>query len=489
MQNHIIRATRIALLAMLGALVFETTKQTISSHIPLWGSHIHTILFVAISAFVVSIAVLRREAEAEDVLNDGKQLLQSVLKSGLDGFYLVDTQGRLLQVNDAYCTMSGYTREELLQMRVADVECAESEQDVAAHIELIIRQGTDRFESRHRRKNGQIISVETSVNFQSFGGGRFFCFLRDITERKIAEQTLRDSEERFRRVVEGAPIGMYIQTDGLLRYLNPAALSMFGAESIEQLVGQSYLDRVHPDSRDAVIDRARIVRQEQKAVPLLEEQHLRMDGTAFDIEANAIPFVYGGNHGAVVFFRDITQRKRKEVERHTLEQQLRQAQKMEAVGRLAGGIAHDFNNLLMVIQSYTEMLQDSLPAHDTLRRNTQEIMKAADRAASLTRQMLAFSRKQILSPVVLDLNAVIDETAKMLKRLIGEDIEFRVSLGGVTLGDRGRLGSDGSGSDEPLRECPRCHASRRHAHDRDRKCHGGGRKYWRAPSTYAPGIM
>ena len=100
---------------------------------------------------------------------------------------------------------------------------------------------------------------------------------------------------------------------------------------------------------------------------------------------------------------------------------------MEAVGRLAGGIAHDFNNLLMVIQSYTEMLQDSLPAHDPLRRNTQEIMKAADRAASLTRQMLAFSRKQILSPVVLDLNAVIDETAKMLKRLIGEDIDFRVS--------------------------------------------------------------
>jgi signal transduction histidine kinase len=100
---------------------------------------------------------------------------------------------------------------------------------------------------------------------------------------------------------------------------------------------------------------------------------------------------------------------------------------MEAVGRLAGGIAHDFNNLLMVIQSYAEILQESLPARDTLRKNTQEIMKAADRAAGLTRQMLAFSRKQILSPVVLDLNSVIDETAKMLRRVIGEDIEFHVS--------------------------------------------------------------
>jgi signal transduction histidine kinase/CheY-like chemotaxis protein len=120
----------------------------------------------------------------------------------------------------------------------------------------------------------------------------------------------------------------------------------------------------------------------------------------------------------------IIQEKTEEATR--LEAQFRQAQKMEAMGRLAGGIAHDFNNLLMVIQSYTEMLRDDLPAADGLRNNTEQILKAATRAGSLTRQMLAFSRKQILSPVVLDLNAVIEDAAKMLKRLIGEDIEFRV---------------------------------------------------------------
>ena len=125
-------------------------------------------------------------------------------------------------------------------------------------------------------------------------------------------------------------------------------------------------------------------------------------------------------------FIDITERKQEEDKRRGLEQQLRQSQKMEAVGRLAGGIAHDFNNLLMVIQSYTEMLQNRLSVDNALRKHTQEIMKAADRAASLTRQMLAYSRKQILSPVVLDLNAVINETAKMLRRLIGEDIDFQV---------------------------------------------------------------
>ncbi len=425
MSPCVAKATRIALLAMMSALAFEATKQAIGPHISIWGSYILTSLCIAVCTFVVSIVVLRREAEKEDALNEGEQLLQSVLKSGLDGFYLVDMGARFLRVNDAYCAMSGYSREELLQMRVADVECAESEQDVAAHCQQIIRQGMDRFESRHRRKDGQIINIETSVNFQNFSGGRFFCFLRDITERKVAERTLRESEERFRRVVEGAPVGMYIKTDGLFRYLNPAALSMFGAESVEQLVGQRFLDRVHPDSRDAMTDHA-MMTQEQKAASLLVEQHLRMDGTAFDTEANTIPFFYEGHHGAVVFFRDITERKREEAERRTLEQQLQQAQKMEAVGRLAGGIAHDFNNLLMVIQSYTEMLQDSLPAQDGLRNNTEQVLKATDRAASLTGQMLAFSRKQIISPVVLDLNTVINETAKMLKRLIGEDIDFRV---------------------------------------------------------------
>jgi nitrogen-specific signal transduction histidine kinase/ActR/RegA family two-component response regulator len=124
---------------------------------------------------------------------------------------------------------------------------------------------------------------------------------------------------------------------------------------------------------------------------------------------------------------DITEQMRAEHEMLALEQQFRQAQKMEAVGRLAGGVAHDFNNLLMVIQSYTEMLQEALPAHDSLRKNTKQVLKAADRAASLTKQLLAFSRKQVLTSVVLDLNAVVGEAVDMLKRLIGEDVELRVN--------------------------------------------------------------
>ena len=385
-------------------------------------------------AQLISLALERGAAqqqlwETRQALNTAELQLKTQQENALDGFYLVDMQGNLLQVNDAYCQISGYSREELLHMRVADLESVESAQDIACHIQKVVRQGADRFESAHRRKDGVIIEIESTAKFDDFAGGRGHCFIRDITERKQAEQALRTSEERFRRVVEGAPVGVYIQTEGRFLYLNPAALAMLGAQSPHQLVGQSFLDRVHPDSRSAVEQRVCFVRDEHRAVPFREERYLGLDGTALDVEVGAIPFSFEGRDGALVFLRDISERKREENKSRALEQQLRQAQKMEAVGQLAGGIAHDFNNLLMVIQSYTEMLQEALSMNDPLRAKTEAIMKASDRAVSLTRQLLAFSRKQTLCPVVLDLNVLIDEAAQMLRRLIGEDIEFQVRLG------------------------------------------------------------
>ncbi len=245
-------------------------------------------------------------------MREHEQHLRAVLESALDGFYVVDTQGRLVEVNDAYCVMSGYTREELLRMRVADLESAESERDVVAHMQRIIRQGTDRFESCHRRKDGQIINIETSVKFLDSDGGQFFCSLRDITEKKRAEQALRESEEHFRLLVEGAPVGIAIQVDAIYRYVNPAALAMFGAETADQIVGHAVAERIHPHDRSAVDDRIRILKEGRSTVPVLEEQLFRLDGTVFDAEVNAKRFIFEGQEGSIVFFRDITDRKRAE---------------------------------------------------------------------------------------------------------------------------------------------------------------------------------
>jgi len=188
----------------------------------------------------------------------------------------------------------------------------------------------------------------------------------------------------------------------------------------------SWADAIYPEDQE----QARLLAARQLAGESVEtEYRIRTpDGQEKWIHGRAYPVrdEAGQLVRIVGIAEEITKQKRYEAEQATTNRALNQAQKMEAVGRLAGGIAHDFNNILMVIQSYTEMLQESLPLDDTLQKNTQEIMKATKRAISLTGQMLAFSRKQIISPAILDLNVVINETAKMLKRLIGEDIEFLV---------------------------------------------------------------
>jgi PAS domain S-box-containing protein len=261
-------------------------------------------------------------------------------------------------------------------------------------------------------------------------------------EKFRTEMALRESEERFRQVVESAPVGMLIWSDGVFRYLNPAALAMFGAETAGQLIGQAVVERIHPDSRAAVAERMRVVKQEHRAIPFLEERYLRLDGTTFYVEVTAIPFTFEGRDGAISFVRDITERKRAEEEKTQLQNQFLQAQKLESVGQLAGGVAHDFNNLLQVINGYGDLLLRKLMKDDPLREQVAEIRRAGEQGAVLTKQLLTFSREQIIEPEQVDLNQVIQESQTMLQRLVGEDVEVETSLSlglGRVMSDRGRL--------------------------------------------------
>jgi PAS domain S-box-containing protein len=232
-------------------------------------------------------------------------------------------------------------------------------------------------------------------------------YLLDISERQLAEKALTESEERLRTIVELAPEGIFvIGEQGRILQVNQATCDQLG-RTRSQLLHLALSDIVAPRFAHRI---ATLLRGEVPPGPY-ESAHIRADGSEVPVELSVTKITFREQPAILGIARDISDRRRTEEERAELEQQLRQAQKMEAVGKLAGGVAHDFNNILMVIQSYTEMLQDCLPPHDALRRNTQQVLKASERAASLTRQMLAFSRKQILSPVVLDLNAVIEETA------------------------------------------------------------------------------
>lgn len=251
---------------------------------------------------------------------------------------------------------------------------------------------------------------------------------KDLDRSEIAR---RQSEAHFRELVELSPEAIFIETGGDFAFVNHALVKLLGAQCPEELIGKPVLNRVHPEFREAVRERMRLLHEERQATSLLEQKWIRTDGTVLTVEVTAAPFTHEGKPGSQAIIRDISQRK-------VLEAQLMQAQKMEAVGRLAGGVAHDFNNLLTAILGYSELIMARLDRNNPLYDELQEIHLAGKRASNLTHQLLAFSRRQVLMPKVLDLNVIVSDIDRMLHRLIGEHIELITR----TQSDLGRIKAD-----------------------------------------------
>lgn len=263
--------------------------------------------------------------------------------------------------------------------------------------------------------------------------------IEDITERNKAEKALRESEERFRTVVENAPEGVFIQTNQRFAYLNPAAAELFGANSPEELLGRPVIDRFHPECYERNRERIRCLNEERVHVPLMEHVYLKMDGSPFDVEVTAAPFTYENDRGAIVFFRDIGKRKRDDEERRRLEARLRQTQKMEAIGTLAGGIAHDFNNILSAVIGYSEISLDLVQEDDPVHLNLQQVLKAGRRAKDLVKQILTFSRLSETERMPVEIGPIVREALKLLRATLPATIEIRQNIAslchGMTLAD------------------------------------------------------
>ncbi|MCH8948133.1 MAG: PAS domain S-box protein, partial [Acidobacteria bacterium] len=283
------------------------------------------------------------------------------------------------------------------------------------------------------RKSGEDFHAHLALSLlrdNRFGVTGMIGYSMDITEQKRAEAARRESEGRFRGVFEAAAIGVAVGTlDGRSLESNRMLQEMLGYSG-EELRRMVFTEFTHPD--DVAADREQY--KELVAGKFnhykLEKRYIRKDGQEIwgRLTVSLVRGAEDEPRFTISMVEDITERKRAEEALRESEEQFRQAQKMEAVGQLAGGVAHDFNNLLMVMRGYGELMLNRLDANDPLRRNAEEIQKAAERATALTQQLLAFSRKQVLQPKVLDLNAVVTEVEKMLRRLIGEDIELTAVL-------------------------------------------------------------
>jgi two-component system cell cycle sensor histidine kinase/response regulator CckA len=331
---------------------------------------------------------------------------------------------RFLEVNDAAVNTYGYSREEFMGMTVLDIRLAE---DTPALLEdANQRRGGYRNAGvwRHCRKDGSIMPVEiVTFEFQRDGHPVRLIMALDMTERRKMEEALRESEASLKTLVDNAPFGIQqSQIEGnRMRTLNPALLKMLGDYSMEEALQLNVREQVYAEPKDR--DRLIEVLQRSGKIQGWETTFRRRDGSSVPVRITGS--LSGGADGTPEVFstyvEDMTQQS-------ALEQQIRQVQKLEAVGRLAGGMAHDFNNVLVVIKLSTELMLDQITPGSPFSKPLLQISNAADRAAALTRQMLAFGRQQMMQPRIINLNTVVSEITQMLRQVIGEDVKLVTNL-------------------------------------------------------------
>ncbi len=397
------------------------------------------------SAFGDLAALALMNSRGVDALKESELRYRLLFQNLTPGFALheiiLDECGRpsdyrFLQVNPAFEQLTGLRAEELIGRTVLEAIPGIEHFWIETYGKVALTGEAINFESF-----SQSLGKHYDVTAYSPEPRRFATIFVDITDRKLAEAELRSSEERFRLLVENAPEAIYVHTDGILRFANAAALRLYGAGSVEQLLGSPVVNRIHPNYRAKAMERIHLLCSERRVVPVMEQKHIKLDGTIIEVEVSAVPLSVDAASGALVFVRDITERTRVEEEKRNLETQLRHAQKLEAIGALAGGIAHDFNNILSPIIGYTEMALDDIPESAPSRSDLGQVLTAASRAKDLIKQILSFSHlgeEKELKP--LDLSLIVKEVMKLLYASLPSSIGIKQSIHKATvLADAGQI--------------------------------------------------
>ena len=337
-----------------------------------------------------------------------------------DAIFVVDPEShRIIDCNQEACRRYEYSREEFLGMNPEQVHPPEEREAVRRRLQS---GDTAACEFMHVTKSGRRFPVEVRTRVLDHEGRQArVTLIHDLSVHKKVEASLRESEDRFRAVADNIATAIYIHDGERILYVNPACEEISGYSRQQLMSLTNFWQMVHPDFRALVLERSQARLEGRPAPTHYEFKILAKDGSERWLDFTASRVQFEGRTAILSIAVNTTGRR-------ALEEQLRQALKMEAVGRLAGGVAHDFNNLLTVIKGHAELLLDSLDRRDPLRAEVEEVQKAAERAAALTRQLLAFSRQQVLAPQVLDLNTVVANVDRLLRRLLGEDIELHALL-------------------------------------------------------------
>ncbi|HUL30125.1 MAG TPA: PAS domain S-box protein, partial [Thermodesulfobacteriota bacterium] len=374
--------------------------------------------------------------QAEVALQKNEDRLRAIFNSVRAGILIIDPETHVIvDVNPVAMEMISASKDQIVGSICHKYVCP-AEKGRCPVTDL--GQGVENAERLLLRADGKQIPIIKTVSVVNLGGRNHLIesFI-DITEHKRMENALKESEEKFRTISNTAADAILLMDDeGRINYWNSTAEKIFGYQSGEAIGKELHSFLAPARYREEFKKGFARFRQTGQGAAIgstIEFFALRKDGTEFPMEVSTAAISLAGQWHAVGIIRDITERKRKEKELTALQEQLRQSQKMEAIGQLAGGVAHDFNNLLTVIRGYSQLALGELQEGGPLWANIDEVRKAADRAAELTRQLLAFSRRQILEFKTVNLNNLIQAMEKMVRRIIGEDVELIIH-GGKNLG-------------------------------------------------------
>lgn len=369
--------------------------------------------------------------QADRAIRVREARLQGVIGSAMDAIISVDEQQRVVVFNYAAEKMFGCTASEALGSAL-DRFIPSQHREI--HREHIRKFGTAGVTTRSfyspdvlygLRSNGDEFPVEATISQVQAGGEKLYTvILRDITERRRTEEALRQSEQRLRSMYLHAAVGIeQIGNDGQLMMVNPAFCNLLGYSESEML-GKTSQEITHPEDRERESLLVASMLNGERDFYALEKRYLRKDGSSIWVSVTSSPVkdASGQPLSRVTIIQDIAERKRAEL----LEEQLQQAQKLESLGQLAGAIAHDFNTLLNVMLGYAGLLLYELPAGDPRRARAEQIEASAQSGAQLTRQLLAFSRKQAFLPQIIDLRKSVNDLQPMLQRLLPDDVEVDV---------------------------------------------------------------